>query len=132
MRAKKILETCLYVEDLEAAEAFYATVMGLEKFAAVQGRHVFFRVENGVFLLFNPKATQEVTIEGIGAHGAFGQGHAAFEMDESEIEDWRTHLEEHGIEIESDFTWPSGGRSLYFRDPSGNSLELVTRKTWGL
>ena len=90
LRAKKILETCLYVEDLGAAEAFYTTVMGLEKFAAVEGRHVFFRVEGGVFLLFDPKATQIETVKGIASHGAHGQGHAAFEMTESEIEGWRT------------------------------------------
>ena len=27
--------------------------------------------------------------------------------------------------------WPSGGRSLYFRDPDGNSLEFITRGSWG-
>ena len=36
----------------------------------------------------------------------------------------------HGIEIESRATWRFGGRSLYFRDPEGHALELVTPGTW--
>lgn len=132
LRAKKVLETCLYVEDLEAAEAFYSGVLGMEKYAGVEGRHVFFRVEEGMFLLFNAEATQKESPTGIPAHGSVGAGHAAFEMTEDEVDSWRAHLEGHGVEIESDYTWPNGGRSLYFRDPSGNSIEFVTRRTWKL
>ncbi len=36
-----------------------------------------------------------------------------------------------GVPIEHEQEWPGGGRSLYFRDPDGNSLELITRGTWG-
>jgi catechol 2,3-dioxygenase-like lactoylglutathione lyase family enzyme len=35
------------------------------------------------------------------------------------------------VEVEHEHAWPSGGRSLYFRDPAGNSLELITRGSWG-
>jgi len=38
----------------------------------------------------------------------------------------------HGIAIESEITWPGGGRLIYFRHPAGNSVELATPKTWGL
>ena len=41
-------------------------------------------------------------------------------------------LREKGIAIEADFVWPGGGRSIYFRDPSGNSLEFGEPKIWGL
>jgi hypothetical protein len=37
-----------------------------------------------------------------------------------------------GVEIESDFLWPSGGRSIYFRDPAGNCLEFADPRIWGL
>jgi hypothetical protein len=33
--------------------------------------------------------------------------------------------------IEKEFGWPRGGRSIYFRDPAGNSVELVTPGLWG-
>jgi catechol 2,3-dioxygenase-like lactoylglutathione lyase family enzyme len=36
-----------------------------------------------------------------------------------------------GVPIEQEHQWPGGARSLYFRDPSGNSLELITRGAWG-
>jgi len=44
LRARKILETSLYAEDLDAAEAFYTTVMGLEKITALaaRGKRLFF------------------------------------------------------------------------------------------
>lgn len=132
MQAGPVLETCLYAEDLEAAEDFYSRVLGLKAFSKVEGRHLFFRCDPGVFLVFNPARTVEA--EGkipVPTHGARGEGHVAFTMEETEIPAWREHLAQHGVEIEAEITWPSGGRSLYFRDPAGNSLELATRQTWG-
>jgi catechol 2,3-dioxygenase-like lactoylglutathione lyase family enzyme len=131
MRAERILETCLYVDDLEAAEAFYQHVLGLEKVAQSKGRHVFFRCGRNMFLVFNPDRTKIKT--GLApTHGAYGQGHAAFAMKEDDVEGWRVHLESHGVEIETEVAWPGGGTSLYFRDPAGNSLEVVTENTWAL
>jgi catechol 2,3-dioxygenase-like lactoylglutathione lyase family enzyme len=131
MQAGPVLETCLYVEDLEAAEDFYSNVLGLTAFSQVKGRHLFFRCGPGVFLLFNPART--VQSEGaipVPTHGAHGPGHVAFTMQPDEIDTWRTWLEQNGVEIETEITWPSGGYSLYFRDPAGNSVELATRQTW--
>lgn len=45
---------------------------------------------------------------------------------------WRGHLEQSGVTIEADFRWPNGARSIYFRDPDGNSLEIAEPKLWGL
>lgn len=132
LRVAGIIETCLYVNDLDAAEAFYTTVLGLERYAGVPGRHVFFRCGVGMFLLFNAEATRDTSSMGIPPHGAEGEGHVAFEMSDDELGAWKSRLRAKNIDIESDYTWPNGGRSLYFRDPTGNSVELTTRKTWGL
>jgi catechol 2,3-dioxygenase-like lactoylglutathione lyase family enzyme len=35
-----------------------------------------------------------------------------------------------GIAVEAEVTWPGGGRSLYFRDPAGNSLEIAEARIW--
>ena len=43
-----------------------------------------------------------------------------------------THLEGAGIAIEADFEWPGGGRSLYVRDPAGNSVEFAEPRIWKL
>ncbi len=132
LRVDHVLETCLYVDDLDAAASFYTSVLGLKRFAAVSGRHVFFRCGNAVFLLFNPEATKQESPTGVPTHGAVGEGHVAFEMNEIELDGWKNRLDRKNVALESDYTWPNGGRSLYFRDPAGNSVELTTRKTWGL
>lgn len=133
MHIHQVLETCLYVDDLAAAETFYSQVLALEPLARVAGRHVFFRCGTGVFLLFNPARTAQA--EGplpVPAHGAHGPGHVAFAIGPAEIPAWRDHLRRHGIELEAEMTWPSGGQSLYFRDPAGNSVELATPQIWQL
>lgn len=130
LRAREVLETAVYADDLEAAEAFYTSVLGLEVIARVEGRHVFFRCGRGVFLVFDPAATAEGGV--IPGHGARGPGHMAFAMPLEELGAWKARLETRGIEIERDYTWPNGGRSLYFRDPAGNSIELATSGIWGI
>ena len=42
------------------------------------------------------------------------------------------HVAAHGVGIESTVEWPQGGRSIYFRDPAGNSLEFAEARIWGL
>jgi catechol 2,3-dioxygenase-like lactoylglutathione lyase family enzyme len=128
MKAREILETCLYADDLAAAERFYGGVLGLEMIARVEGRHVFFRCGARVFLIFDPARTADGGE--VPGHGARGPGHAAFAAREDELDAWRDHLIDHGVEVERDFTWPRGGRSLYFRDPAGNSIELGTPSIW--
>jgi catechol 2,3-dioxygenase-like lactoylglutathione lyase family enzyme len=131
MRAERVLETCLYVDDLDAAERFYATVLGLELDAKVAGRHVFFRCGNAMFLLFDPRTTGQPS-GSFPTHGAYGPGHAAFAATPSEIPAWREQLQRHGVVVESEVSWPGGGQSLYFRDPAGNVLEIATPSLWGL
>jgi catechol 2,3-dioxygenase-like lactoylglutathione lyase family enzyme len=135
MRPSAILESALYVTDLDAAEAFYRDVIGLERIAKVEERHVFFRCGQGVLLLFNAEATKNAPPPDakfpVPPHGAVGDGHLCFAASGEEIDAWKTALEKRGIEIESDFGWPSGGRSIYFRDPSGNSIEFAEPKIWG-
>lgn len=135
-RIPAVLETVVYCEDLPAAEAFYAGVLGLEPFQRVEGRHVFFRAGPGVFLVFNPTVTgrDRTIVNGapVPLHGTRGPGHVAFRVPESQLESWRRRLDRAGIEIESEVRWNSGGRSIYFRDPAGNSVELATASTWGL
>ena len=130
-----VLETVLYVDDLDAARAFYSDVLGMVPFTTVDGRHLFYRCGNQVILLFNAEATR-VPADGaaivVPTHGAVGEGHLCFRASGIEISEWRQHLLDKGVEIEADFEWPQGGRSIYFRDPSGNSLEFAEPRIWGL
>jgi catechol 2,3-dioxygenase-like lactoylglutathione lyase family enzyme len=125
-----VVETALYADDLDRAERFYADVLGLAVIGRESGRHVFFAVGPAtVLLLFNPAATQAG--EALPAHGARGPGHAALGIAADELDIWRARLLAHGVAIEQETVWPRGGRSLYFRDPAGNLLELVTPGIWG-
>lgn len=130
-----ILETALYVSDLAAAERFYGETLGLPVIVKVEGRHIFFRCGNAVLLLFNAEATKVPPPPGarlpVPPHGMTGQGHACFSATADEIGQWKAHLEGRGIAIEADFEWPKGGRSIYFRDPSGNSIEFAEPRIWG-
>ena len=136
MKPSAILESALYVTDLDAAEAFYRDVLGLEKIAKVDGRHVFFRCGEGVLLLFNAEATRPAPPPDaklpVPPHGTVGQGHLCFAATVEEIDGWRVALTRRGIAVEADFEWPQGGRSIYFRDPSGNSIEFAEPRIWGL
>ena len=134
LQATHILETCLYVDDLAAAEEFYMRVFGLNRISRVEGRHVFFRCGDGVFLLFNPEVTSQPSdsASGVPAHGARGPGHVAFAMRHADIGAWREYLRRNDVEIEKEMAWPGGGYSIYFRDPAGNSVELATPETWGI
>ncbi len=129
MRVSGVLETCLYAVDLTSAAAFYSRVIGLEEFARAEGRHVFFRSGDGVFLLFNPNRTSEVGRE-VPPHGAVGPGHVAFAVPAAEIGSWRAWLGSLGVPVEAEVRWPNGGESLYIRDPAGNSVEMATQGIW--
>jgi catechol 2,3-dioxygenase-like lactoylglutathione lyase family enzyme len=126
----RVLETILYVDDLDAAERFYGEVLGLELDSRKDGLFVFFKCGPGMLLLFEPRAASAG--RNVPAHGAQGPGHACFAVAEDDLADWRMHLANAGVAIEQEMDWPRGGRSFYFRDPAGNSLELATPKIWGL
>ena len=126
----RVLETVLYVDDLVAAERFYAGVLGLELDSRKEGIFAFFRIGCGMLLLFDPRAARRG--RGVPAHGAEGAGHACFAVAEAELDGWRARLEAMGVMVEHEQEWPSGGRSFYFRAPAGNSLELATPRIWGL
>lgn len=124
-----IHEAGLYVSDLGAAERFWRR-LGLQLVVRKAGRHAFFRAGRDMLLLFDADAARQGG--DVPAHGAEGPGHVALDVPDREALDrWREHLERAGVEIEHEHTWPSGGRSIYFRDPHGNSLELITRGSWG-
>lgn len=129
-----VLETSLYADDLAAAAHFYGTILGLPRIGFVEGRHVFFRCGPGVVLIFDARTTanQPTTVNGapIPLHGARGAGHIALAVPETDLPSWRAHLETHGVEIESEVHWPRGGRSLYMRDPAGNSVEIASPTVW--
>ena len=131
MRANEILESCLYVNDLDAARRFYDKVLGLELVEFQQDRHLFWRCGQRMLLLFLAERCDR-SDSSLPRHGARGAGHMAFAAPDLDIASWKRHLEQCGVVIEKMVTWPRGGQSVYFRDPAGNSLEVASPKIWGL
>ncbi|MEM9764834.1 MAG: VOC family protein [Pseudomonadota bacterium] len=131
----RVLETALYAENLEETASFYEDVLGLERLTERAGRHIFFRVEGGVLLLFRASESRTPPPEGalpVPPHGAEGPGHACFAATAEALDAWSERLTAAGVTIESVVDWPQGGRSIYFRDPAGNSLEFAEPRMWGL
>jgi putative oxygen-independent coproporphyrinogen III oxidase len=132
MRASRILETVLYARDLDAMRAFYDGVIGLEVHSELPGKFVFFRMADQMLLIFNPDLTaNQKTEDGPPPHGTEGAGHICFRCGEGDLERWRAHLEGKAVPIEKTLDWPQGGRSIYFRDPAGNSVEFSDGTLWG-
>lgn len=128
-----VLETALYVEDVERAARFYEDLFGFQKLFE-DGRACAFSVAGRqVLLLFKRGGTlRPISFSGgvVPPHNGSGQLHFAFSIAASELEPWEKRLSEKGIAIESRVRWELGGQSLYFRDPDQNLVELATPGTW--
>ena len=130
-----ILETAIYAADLDAAEAFYGGVLGLEKVSRQANRHLFYRCGPVILLIFNPAETAKPVPAGalpVPSHGATGPGHVCFRVRGEQIDGIVERLQASNVPVESDFLWPNGARSIYFRDPAGNSLECAEPRLWNL
>lgn len=128
-----VLETGVYVEDVPRAIKFYEDLFGFERMFS-DDRFCAFAVARGsVLLLFKRGGTTKpIRIPGgiIPPHDGQGENHFAFSIGRTELDPWIRSLEQKGVEIESRVRWPSGGESIYFRDPDRNLLELATPGVW--
>ena len=128
-----ILETCLDVRDLSLSCDFYSRLFGYEVMRS-DGRFCAMKVDQQqVLILFRQGSDPAGTILPFGripSHGSKGQGHIGFRIPAESLSPWHARLAEMGIPVESQFTWPAGGTSIYFRDPDGHLLERLTPGVW--
>jgi catechol 2,3-dioxygenase-like lactoylglutathione lyase family enzyme len=129
----RILETALYVADLDRAAAFYEEVLGLPCLHADKRMRAYDVNGNGVLLLF-PEGGSLAPIETPGGfippHDGRGPVHIAFGIAREDLEVWQRHLTQAGVALEGRTQWPRGGVSVYFRDPDGHLLEIATPGLW--
>jgi catechol 2,3-dioxygenase-like lactoylglutathione lyase family enzyme len=133
--ANGIVETCLYVDDLERSARFYEDVCEFKRLSGDERFCALSVADRNILLLFRKGATLESVPTPGGAippHDGAGQLHVAFAIPAAAEEDWRLRLKGRGIVIESTVDWPRGGRSLYFRDPDRHLLELITPGCWSI
>ena len=135
-RVEGVLETALYVRDLDTAQQFYERVFGFNEIMREENRlHALSIAGKQVLLLFRIGASVRPTQAPGGTippHDGHGTQHLAFEVTADQIEHWRAKLGDLGVPIESEVECPKGGHSIYFRDPDDHLIELVTRDCWGI
>jgi catechol 2,3-dioxygenase-like lactoylglutathione lyase family enzyme len=130
-RVNGILETSLYVENPARSAEFYQRVFGFEVIdvdgdqVSEASRLCALRAgDRGVLLLFKKGATRDTD--------ASGAIHVAFGIARRDLAAWEAWLKEQGIAIEERRKWKYGADALYFRDPDGHLLEVVTPGVWSI
>jgi catechol 2,3-dioxygenase-like lactoylglutathione lyase family enzyme len=128
-----ILETALYVADLQRAAGFYTRVFGFETLLESEKLIALNVAGRSVLLLFKQGATSAAAaVEGgtIPAHPGKAPTHFAFSIAASDVDAWKQHLAAQSVTVESTVDWPGGAESIYFRDPDNNLVELITPGFW--
>jgi catechol 2,3-dioxygenase-like lactoylglutathione lyase family enzyme len=129
----RVIETCLYVDDLGRAAHFYEQVLELGLLTSDARFRAYDVGGKSVLLLFRRGATlQTVHMPGgtIPPHDGHGPLHLAFAVALDEMAQWEQRLRGQGIAIEGRTQWSRGGHSIYFRDPDRHLLELATPGLW--
>ena len=129
----RVLETALYVDDLDRAGKFYREILELAPLFEDARLRAFDVGGVSVLLLFKRGASAHTTTMPGGTippHDGSGPLHVAFAIAADALPAWEQRLSAHGIAIEGRTDWPRGGHSIYFRDPDGHLLELATPGLW--
>jgi catechol 2,3-dioxygenase-like lactoylglutathione lyase family enzyme len=122
----KLNHTIVYSRDKRAAANFFAELFGLPK-----------PVRFGPFL--GVETGNEVTLDFYDAEGEIASQHYAFLVTEREFDEIFGRINARGLPYWADpgqsrqgeINRNDGGRGVYFEDPSGHLLEIITRPYGG-
>jgi catechol 2,3-dioxygenase-like lactoylglutathione lyase family enzyme len=132
MKINKVVETCIYSSDPDSMKRFYVGILGLTLVQEEKNKLVFRQAGKSMLLIFNPDRTSNGN-DRLPTHGAQTPPaciHFAMEIQEHDYDRWKELLANNKIAIEKEVDWEGRSRSLYFRDPSGNLVELITPGEW--
>ena len=132
MKFNRIVETCIYTSNLEEMKKFYINYLGLDLVSEEKGRHVFLKAGKSMLLIFNPENTLNNSNSIFPKHGAITPPsilHFAFEIKKEDYENWKKLLQGKKIGIHKELKM-ANSKSIYFHDPSGNIVELITNNFW--
>lgn len=130
----RILETVLYVADLDVAADFYRDLFQFPLLLDDSRLKALQVGDNQVLLLFQKKMSVHPTVLPQGVippHDGDGPGHIAFSIAAAELDDWKKLLQSKGIAIESEVAFEKA-TSIYFRDTDNHLVELAPPAIWGL
>jgi catechol 2,3-dioxygenase-like lactoylglutathione lyase family enzyme len=134
-----IVESAVYVEDLDRSLRFYQDLFGFEVeihddlicVLRVPGRQALILFPKRIAAEPGRTSSPAGTVEGvIPPHGGSGRLHFAFGILAAELPAWERRLAERGIAIDGRVAWRRGGTSIYFRDPDDHLVELITPGLW--
>jgi catechol 2,3-dioxygenase len=134
MTLKRIGHVLLRVADIERAKAFYCGILGFSlREQDPDHGGVFLGLEHSSHTIDLMQAGDPRPLAGEGkgngsddlsARGAPGLGHIAFQVDtEDALRNCNFELKAHGVEVLRLMDHVSQ-KSIYFRDPDGNILEI--------
>jgi catechol 2,3-dioxygenase-like lactoylglutathione lyase family enzyme len=125
----KLAYACVLTRDVERVATFYREVLQADP--EWTGPYAEFPTDGGIFSLWSVDAYAEIA--GTAAIPNFGSAPIMleFEIDDVDAEYRRLqHLADFNIEfIIPPTTMAWGNRSIYFRDPEGNLLNLFSRQS---
>lgn len=129
IRVTGVIETSIYVDDMERSIAFYRDVMGLTCADEESGRRLtamWAGPRQVLLICLRGGSVKPIEIRGgrIPAHDGRGPLHLAFGAPEESREDWRNRLALLEVSLTGEVDWSTGGWSLYFDDPDGHVIEL--------
>jgi catechol 2,3-dioxygenase-like lactoylglutathione lyase family enzyme len=118
--------TIVRVRDKQESAAFFAEILGLPEPTAY-----------GPFLVV--ELSNEVSLDFADDHGHAHPQHYAFLVDESDFDDIFERIKQRDLPYWADpfkrrpgeFNTNDGGRGVYWEDPSGHFLEIITRPYGG-
>jgi catechol 2,3-dioxygenase-like lactoylglutathione lyase family enzyme len=123
---KALDHVVIAVSDWERSNAFYRDVLGVEVVEVEYGRHAYALPDGTRLNVHGPGSTPHPrAVDPVRP----GNSDLCFAWDGSAA-DAVAHLERHGVEIELGPVPRTGaggpGTSVYFRDPDGSLLELIS------
>ena len=128
-RCDGILESSLYVDDVQRSVAFYENIFGFCVISDFGGRGCAMQAgDKRVLLLFKKRGSLNWT----SPHDGDGELHIAFAIPAEELAKWEEWLAENAIAVEERRAWARGGISVYFRDPDRHLLEIATPGVWSI
>ncbi|KAL5049270.1 hypothetical protein BDW71DRAFT_175600 [Aspergillus fruticulosus] len=149
-----LLETCLYVRDVQASRKFYEDALNIKPFMQ-SPRSAGFSLGSTTLLLFQLGQTGTDIISPSGViphHGPSAQILAQLHATDAgpgadsgaslkqhfclavqspdDVAQWDAYLQAKGIQILSRMNWERGGKSVYFADLDGHVAEIGSRGIW--
>lgn len=132
MKINKVVETRIYSSDMDSMKKFYIGLLGLPLVQEEKNKLIFLKAGKSMLLIFDRVGTNvdNDRLPSNGAQTPPASVHFAMEIEERDYQRWKEVLAKNNVAVEKEVDWKGRAKSLYFRDPAGNLVELITLGEW--